>query len=86
MIRPALAINKEIDLRFVVAYTPLEFRDTLHMLAEGKVNAAPLVTGEVGLPGVGRAFDALADPEAHAKILIDPKSPAAEPGRSGSRP
>jgi threonine dehydrogenase-like Zn-dependent dehydrogenase len=79
-IRPALAINKEVDLRFVVAYTPLEFRDTLHMLAEGKVNAAPLVTGEVGLPGVGRAFDALADPEAHAKILIDPKSPAAEPG------
>jgi threonine dehydrogenase-like Zn-dependent dehydrogenase len=78
-IRPALAINKEIDLRFVVAYTPLEYRDTLHMLAEGKVNAAPLVTGEVGLPGVGTAFDALADPEAHAKILIDPKSAAAEP-------
>ena len=38
-IRPAMAINKEIDLRFVVGYTPLEFRDTLHMLAEGKVNA-----------------------------------------------
>ena len=36
-IRPAMAINKEIDLRFVVGYTPLEFRDTLHMLAEGKV-------------------------------------------------
>ncbi|MEO6712180.1 MAG: alcohol dehydrogenase, partial [Mycobacteriales bacterium] len=78
-ITPAMAINKEIDLRFVLAYTPLEFRDTLHMLAEGKVNAAPLVTGEVGLAGVDRAFDALADPEAHAKILIDPKSPAAEP-------
>ena len=37
-IRPAMAINKEIDLRFVVAYTPLEFRDTLHMLADGKVD------------------------------------------------
>ena len=36
-IRPAMAINKEIDLRFVVGYTPLEFRDTLHMLADGKV-------------------------------------------------
>jgi threonine dehydrogenase-like Zn-dependent dehydrogenase len=82
-IRPALAINKEIDLRFVIAYTPLEFRDTLHMLAEGKVNAAPLVTGEVGLEGVDRAFDVLADPEAHAKILIDPKSAAAEPAVAG---
>ncbi len=38
-IRPVMAINKEIDLRFVVGYTPLEFRDTLHMLADGKVNA-----------------------------------------------
>ena len=78
-IRPALAINKEIDLRFVLGYTPLEFRDTLHMLADGKVNAEPLVTGTVGLPGVASAFDALADPEAHAKILIDPKSDAASP-------
>jgi threonine dehydrogenase-like Zn-dependent dehydrogenase len=78
-IRPAMAINKEIDLRFVVAYTPLDFRDTLHMLAEGKVNASPMVTGTVGLPGVGSAFDALGNPEAHAKILIDPKSSAAAP-------
>ena len=28
-IRPSMAINKEIDLRFVLGYTPLEFRDTL---------------------------------------------------------
>ncbi|HEU4361766.1 MAG TPA: zinc-binding dehydrogenase, partial [Mycobacterium sp.] len=73
-IRPAMAINKEIDLRFVLGYQPLEFRDTLHMLADGKVNAAPLVTGTVGLAGVAGAFDALGDPETHAKILIDPKS------------
>ena len=77
--RPAMAINKEIDLRFVLGYTPLEFRDTLHMLAEGKVDPRPLITGEVGLDGVAAAFGALGDPEAHAKILIDPASPAAEP-------
>ncbi len=76
-IRPAMAINKEIDLRFVVGYTPLEFRDTLHMLADGKVNYAPLVTGTVGLPGVERAFDALGSAESHAKILIDPRSATA---------
>jgi threonine dehydrogenase-like Zn-dependent dehydrogenase len=72
-IRPAMAISKEIDLRFVLGYTPLEFRDTLYMLAEGKVNAAPLVTGTVGLSGVEGAFHALADPEQHAKIVIDPR-------------
>jgi len=78
-LRPSMAINKEIDLRFVLGYTPLEFRDTLHMLADGKVNGTPLITGTVGLPGVEAAFDALGDPEAHAKILIDPKSDAVSP-------
>ncbi|OBB94502.1 zinc-binding dehydrogenase [Mycobacterium sp. 852002-30065_SCH5024008] len=78
-IRPAMAINKEIDLRFVLGYTPLEFRDTLHMLADGKVDVAPLITGTVGLSGVEAAFEALGDPEAHAKILIDPKSDAKRP-------
>ena len=72
-IQPAMAINKEIDLRFVVAYTPLEFRDTLHLLAEGKVDASPMVTGTVGLSGVEEAFAALGDAETQAKILIDPK-------------
>jgi threonine dehydrogenase-like Zn-dependent dehydrogenase len=78
-ITPAMAINKEIDLRFVLGYTPLEFRDTLHMLAEGKVESGPLVTGTVGLDGVDAAFTALGDPELHAKILIDPRSSVAEP-------
>ncbi len=78
-IRPAMAINKEIDLRFVLGYTPLEFRDALHLLADGKVNAAPVVTGVVGLGGVDNAFTALGDPETHAKILIDPAASANEP-------
>jgi threonine dehydrogenase-like Zn-dependent dehydrogenase len=73
-IRPVMALSKEIDLRFVAAYSPLEFRDTLHMLADGKVNVAPLVTGTVGLAGVEGAFDDLANPESHAKVLIDPNA------------
>ncbi|HEY1593115.1 MAG TPA: zinc-binding dehydrogenase [Solirubrobacteraceae bacterium] len=78
---PAMAINKEIDLRFVFGYTPLEFRDTLHLLADGKVDPRALITGSVGLEGVGAAFDALSDPETHAKILIDPRSDARVPAR-----
>jgi threonine dehydrogenase-like Zn-dependent dehydrogenase len=76
---PAMAVNKEIEVRFVVGYTPLEFRDTLHMLAEGKVDPTPLITGTVGLAGVDAAFAALASPEVHAKILVDPRSAATEP-------
>ena len=71
--RPAMAINKEVDLRFVLGYTPIEVRDTLHMIAHGKVDPGPLVTGTVGLGGVDGAFTALGSAEHHAKILIDPK-------------
>ncbi len=78
-ITPAMAINKEIDLRFVLGYTPLEFRDTLQMLAEGEVDPGPLITGTVGLDGVDTAFTALGNPDVHAKILIDPQSAAAAP-------
>ena len=72
---PAMAINKEIDLRFVLGYTPLEFRDTLHMLAEGKVDPRPLITGDgrprrASTPPSPRS----ATPRRHAKILIDPRS------------
>lgn len=79
-IRPSMAINKEIDMRFVVAYSPSEYRESLHMLAEGKVDAMPLVTGTVGLEGVDGAFEALGDPEQHAKILIDPQLEGTEIG------
>ena len=65
---PALAINKEIEMQFVLGYTPLEFRDSLHMIAEGKIDCSPLITGIVGLNGVTNAFSALRDPELHAKI------------------
>ena len=45
---------------------------------DGKIDAAPMVTGTVGLDGVAAAFTALGDPERHAKILIDPRSAAVD--------
>ncbi len=44
------------------------------MLADGKVDPTPLITGTVGLAGVESAFTALGSPEVHAKILIDPEN------------
>ena len=77
--RPSMAINKEIDLRFVFAYGPDEFYETLQMIADGTVDPSPLVTGTIGLAGVADAFSALADPDRHAKILVDPRSDATAP-------
>ncbi|MFW2243370.1 zinc-binding dehydrogenase [Rhodococcus opacus] len=70
--RPAVALSKEIDLRFVFGYDPAEFSQTLGMIASGKVDPSPLHTATVGLDGVAQAFNDLSDPERHAKILIDP--------------
>jgi threonine dehydrogenase-like Zn-dependent dehydrogenase len=69
---PFFAIAKEINIQFVVTYTPEEFADSLRALAEGEIDVSPLITGEVGLDGVGAAFDDLADPERHCKILVTP--------------
>lgn len=70
--RPAMAVNKEVELRFAFCYDPAEFHAVLQMMAKGRIDPSPLVTGTVGLDGVADAFDRLADPEQHAKILIDP--------------
>ncbi|GAB1812944.1 zinc-binding dehydrogenase [Mycobacterium sp. MUNTM1] len=71
-VHPFFAIAKEINVQFVLAYTPEEFGDSLRALAEGDIDVSPLITGEVGLDGVGTAFDDLADPERHCKILVTP--------------
>ncbi len=71
-VHPFFAIAKEINVQFVLAYTPEEFGDSLRSLAEGDIDVSPLITGEVGLDAVGRAFDDLADPERHCKILVTP--------------
>ncbi len=71
-IEPSIAVTKEIELTFVLGYTPTEFAQTLHHLAEGVIDVSGLVTARVGLDGVAGAFKALGDPEAHVKILVEP--------------
>ena len=69
---PMMAIIKEIQLTFVIYYTADEFAEALRLIQSGAIDWRSLVTGKVGLDGVTEAFAALSDPEAHAKILIDP--------------
>jgi threonine dehydrogenase-like Zn-dependent dehydrogenase len=69
---PMLAILKELNVQYVLAYTLDEFTASLRMLAEGQVDAASLVTGRVGIDGVAQAFSDLANPETHTKIMVEP--------------
>ena len=69
---PMLGIMKELNVQYVLGYTPDEFADALRLIAEGEVDAAALVTATVGIDGVGQAFADLANPERHIKILVEP--------------
>ncbi|TAJ32327.1 MAG: alcohol dehydrogenase [Reyranella sp.] len=71
-IEPLFGILKELSVQFVLGYTPEEFARCLRLLAEGQVEADALITGKVGLDGVKGAFEELANPERHTKILVEP--------------
>src|SRR6202140_2047676 len=69
---PMLGIMKELNVQYVLGYTPDEFAQALRLIAEGEVDAASLVTATVGIDGVAAAFADLANPERHTKIVIEP--------------
>lgn len=71
-LRPYFGIAKEAEFRFVQAYTPPEFAETLRQIADGEIQVAPLITGEVGLKDVAWAFGELGHPDDHCKILVRP--------------
>lgn len=71
-IEPIFGINKELNIQFVLGYAPEEFATTLKNIAEGRTNVDPLITGKIGLKEVPDAFEELASPERHAKILVEP--------------
>jgi len=69
---PLLGIRKELNVQYVLGYTPEEFAYSLRLIADGEVEAASLVTATVGIDGVAGAFADLANPERHTKIIVEP--------------
>jgi len=75
-VRPIFGIMKELEIRFALAYDPMEFADTLRVIAEGEIDVTPMLTGTCGIDDVPAAFDELGNPEEHVKILVEPGAPA----------
>jgi len=71
-ILPFFAIAKELSLHFALAYGADEFAGALRALAEGAIDVSSMITGTVDLDGVPGAFEALAHPDEHVKILVEP--------------
>ncbi len=70
--RPLIAINKELNVQYVLGYSLQEFNDTLLGIADGSVAVSGLVSDTVGLSDAAAAFDRLRAPDECAKILVNP--------------
>ena len=71
---PMLGISRELNIQFALAYEPAEFQAALDAIADGKVDLSSWLTGRVHVDDIPTAFADLANPEAHAKILVVPAS------------
>jgi len=72
-IEPCLAINKELEIKFSMAFTADEFRQTLHRICEGELDVSPLISRVVGLDEVPATFEELLTSPRAAKVLVDPR-------------
>lgn len=70
-IEPLVGISKEMNVHFAYGYSGEEFARTLIDLADGKLDAAPIITSTVQPEGVAQAFETLSKPEDEAKIMIN---------------
>ena len=70
-IEPIVGLGKEMNIHWAFGYTGEEFTNTLHGLADGSIEAEGLVTSSVDVDGVAGAFEALGDPEAEVKVMIE---------------
>lgn len=71
-IEPLVFISKEIDLRFVLAYSPDEFAASLRNLAEGRTRFGEIITSVVSLDDTPLAFSRLKTDKSQLKILVAP--------------
>jgi threonine dehydrogenase-like Zn-dependent dehydrogenase len=69
---PMFGVTKELNVQFAYGYTLDEYARCLRTIAEGQVPITTLITGKVGVTGVADAFQDLASPERHAKIIVEP--------------
>lgn len=69
---PAMACLKEVEVRFVVAYSRQDFALALRMLAAGRVAGPAMITDRVGMETFSEAFEALRAPTTQCKVMLRP--------------
>jgi threonine dehydrogenase-like Zn-dependent dehydrogenase len=67
---PGTGMSKHLTIQFSPLYTREEVVETLHALAAGTIDTAPLITRTVGLDELPAAFTALSDPT-ECKVVVE---------------
>jgi 2-desacetyl-2-hydroxyethyl bacteriochlorophyllide A dehydrogenase len=68
-ILPFLALIKELQIQFAIAYTRDDFETVISMLAQGRIDPSAMITDSVSLAEIPAAFEALRTPNQQCKVL-----------------
>lgn len=69
---PLYALTKELDLLYAFFYEAAEFAQSMHHIAEGLIDVAPMMGRTVGLDRVAETFRELEGGSDDIKVLVDP--------------
>jgi (R,R)-butanediol dehydrogenase/meso-butanediol dehydrogenase/diacetyl reductase len=70
-IMPLLCLTRELRLQWAVGYDKEDFEFTIDMMVAGRIDASRMVTDVVSLEEVPEIFEALRQPGAQCKVIID---------------
>ena len=69
---PTKALVKELDISFAFIYRQEDFATVVHLLGEGRIDAAPMISDRVDLADFSAAFEDLKQPNTQIKVMLEP--------------
>ena len=70
---PLAALAKEVCLQWALGYKPRDFEVVLDLLANGRIDPAPLITHVIGFDDLATRFEKLRTPTDECKVLLRPQ-------------
>jgi 2-desacetyl-2-hydroxyethyl bacteriochlorophyllide A dehydrogenase len=70
-IMPLVGIMKELNVQFVLGYTPADFAFVIDMIAKDRIDVAAMVTDRIALDALPDAFEALRKPSTQCKVMVE---------------
>ncbi len=68
---PTKALVKELDISFSFVYRQEDFATVLHLLGEGRINGAAMISDRIDLAALPEAFEALKQPNKQIKVMFE---------------